>query len=84
MLPCMTQHKTPAQLRADAEAPLVKIGKRRKQLLAELAEIDTELRPLVVTAVRMEVPYRRIHELTGIAPNTAMKWRREADSAESP
>jgi len=76
----MTQ-QTPAQLRATAEAALVDPGAERKRLLDELEAVEVRIRPLVVEAVRMEVPYRRINELTAVAPNTAIKWRREADTA---
>jgi hypothetical protein len=74
----MTQ--TPAQLRAQAEAELKPLGQRRIRLLAQLDDVETELRPLVVHAVTMEVSYRRIYELTGVSPNTAAAWRRKADS----
>lgn len=69
----MTQ-LTPAELRAQAEAALKPLGQRRIKLLAELEAVEEELRPLVATAVRMEVPYRRINELTAVAPNTARAW----------
>ncbi|MBQ0855733.1 hypothetical protein J8N05_47115 (plasmid) [Streptomyces sp. BH-SS-21] len=69
----MTQ-KTPAELRADAEASLKAPGQQRIKLLAQLEEIEEGLRPLVAEAVRMEVPYRRINELTAVAPNTARAW----------
>jgi hypothetical protein len=69
----MTQ-KSPAELRAEAEAAIKPKGQRRIKLLAELEEIDRELRPLIAEAVRMEVPYRRINELTAVAPNTARAW----------
>ena len=69
----MTQ-KTPRELRADAEAALKGLGQRRIKLLAELEAVEAELRPLVAEAVRMEVPYRRINELTAVSPNTARAW----------
>lgn len=69
----MTQ-KTPAQLRAEAEKALTPLGQKRVRLLAQLEEIDRDLRPLIAEAVRMEVPYRRINELTAVAPNTARAW----------
>lgn len=73
----MTQ-KTPAELRAEAEAALTPLGQKRIKLLAELEEIDRELRPLIAEAVRMEVPYRRINEISGVAPNTARAWAKSA------
>lgn len=76
----MTQ-KTPAELRADAEVALKPLGQRRIKLLAQLEEVDRELRPLITTAVRMEVPYRRINELTAIAPNTARAWAKKGDGS---
>lgn len=71
----MTQ-KTPRELRAEAEVALKPLGQKRIKLLAQLEAVDAELRPLVVEAVRMEVPYRRINELTAVAPNTARAWSR--------
>ncbi|KOG25967.1 hypothetical protein ADK35_08050 [Streptomyces viridochromogenes] len=75
----MTQ-QTPAQLRAQAEEALKPLGQKRIKLLAQLEALEVELRPLVVEAVRMEVPYRRINELTAVSPNTATAWRRKADA----
>ncbi|MFE9927222.1 hypothetical protein ACFYQA_38660 [Streptomyces sp. NPDC005774] len=72
----MTQ-KTPAQLRADAEAALTGPGQRRIRLLAELEEVETELRPLIRSAREVELPIRRITELTAVAPNTIRAWMRE-------
>jgi len=75
---CQSQHmtqKTPAELRAEAEVALKPLGQKRIRLLAQLEEVDRELRPLVVEAVRMEVPFRRINELTAISPNTARSWK---------
>ena len=69
----MTQ-KTPAQMRADAEAALRGPGQRRIKLLQKLEELDAELRPIVRAARDVEVPLRRIGELTGIAPNTVRAW----------
>lgn len=69
----MTQ-MTPAQLRAEAEKALTPLGQKRVRLLAQLEEIDRDLRPLIAEAVRMEVPYRRINELTAVSPNTARAW----------
>ncbi|MFI2207664.1 hypothetical protein ACH47Z_44885 [Streptomyces sp. NPDC020192] len=75
----MTQ-KTPAQLRAEAEKAITPLGQKRVRLLAQLEEIDRDLRPLVAEAVRMEVPYRRINELTAVAPNTARAWSTKEDA----
>ncbi|MEU6012333.1 hypothetical protein [Streptomyces sp. NPDC047453] len=72
----MTQ-KTPAELRADAEAALRGPGQRRIELLAQLEAVDAELRPLVREARRMEVPIRRVTELTAVAPNTVRAWSRD-------
>jgi hypothetical protein len=74
----MTQ-KTPAELRADAEAALREPGQRRMELLAQLEELDAELRPLIREARRMEVPIRRITDLTAVAPNTVRSWVRQAE-----
>lgn len=69
-------NKTPADLRAEAEAAIKPLGQKRIKLLAQLEEVEKELRPLVAEAVRMEVPYRRITDLTAVAPNTARAWAR--------
>lgn len=74
----MTQ-QTPAQLRASAEAALKPLGAKRIKLLAQLDEVEAELRPLIVQAVTMEVPYRRITELTAVASNTVRKWAATPD-----
>ncbi len=74
----MTQ-QTPAQLRASAEEKLKPLGQKRVRLLAQLEALDAELRPVLVDAVRMEVPFRRIYELTGVSPNTARAWRKADD-----
>lgn len=71
----MTQ-KTPAQLRADAEAAIRPLGQKRITLLGQLEEIDAELRPLIQSARSVEVPLRRIAELTAVAPNTVRAWTR--------
>lgn len=77
----MTQ-KSPAELRAEAEAALQPLGQKRIKLLAQLEEVDRELRPLIAEAVRMEVPYRRINELSAVSPNTARAWSKaEAEKA---
>ncbi|MGK4586011.1 hypothetical protein [Kitasatospora sp. HPMI-4] len=70
-------HKTPAQLRADAEETLQEPGARRIQLQQDLDTLDAELRPLIRTARAMEVPLRRITELTGVAPNTVRAWTKD-------
>ncbi|MCW2899239.1 MAG: hypothetical protein JWO67_1504 [Streptosporangiaceae bacterium] len=75
----MTQ-KTPAELRADAEAALKPLGQKRIKLLAQLEALEVELRPLILQAISMEVPYRRINELTAVSPNTARAWNKAADS----
>lgn len=69
----MTQ-KTPAQLRADAEAAIKPLGQKRIKLLAQLEEIDVDLKPLIQSARSVEVPLRRIAELTAVAPNTVRAW----------
>ncbi|MFE0873250.1 hypothetical protein ACIP29_37600 [Streptomyces coelicoflavus] len=74
----MTQ-KSPAELRADAEAALRVPGQRRIKLLAELEAVEAELRPLVREARRMEVPIRRVTELTAVAPNTVRAWAKQAE-----
>lgn len=75
------QHTTPAQLRAAAEKRLTPLGKRRLHLLAQLEELDRELRPMVVEAIRTEVTYRRITQLTGLSHNTSRTWLRKAEQA---
>jgi hypothetical protein len=71
----MTQDDTtPAALRARAEEALKAPGRKRLKALAAVQAAEEELRPLVVAAVRNEVPFRKITELTGVAPNTARSW----------
>ncbi|MFG2738450.1 hypothetical protein ACGFX7_26960 [Streptomyces harbinensis] len=65
---------TPAQMRAQAEAALKPLGSKRIKLLAQIEEIDAQLKPLVRSARDVEVPFRRIAEITGVAPNTARAW----------
>lgn len=71
----MTQ-MTPAMMRAAAEDKLRPLGQRRIRLLTQLEEIDRDLRPLVTAARAVEVPIRRITELTAVAPNTVRAWSR--------
>lgn len=73
----MTQ-MTPAQLRAEAEKAITPLGQRRIKVLAQLDAIDAELRPLIARAVEVEVPFRRINELTAVAPNTARAWAKKS------
>jgi hypothetical protein len=80
----MSQPTTPAQLRAAAEDKIRPLGQRRIELLAELDELDVKLRPLVLAAVDVEVPLRRINELTAVAPNTVRAWRRRTEGADGP
>ncbi|MFI7278621.1 hypothetical protein [Streptomyces sp. NPDC049879] len=67
--------KTPAEMRADAEAALTPLGQERMELLARLDEIDSELRPLVLEALTVEVSERRIAQLTALARGTIRAWR---------
>jgi hypothetical protein len=71
---CMTSNVTPEQLRADAVEALKEPGRRRLELLRQIAEIDDELRPLISRAREVEVAFTRITELTGVAPNTVRSW----------
>jgi hypothetical protein len=67
--------KTPAEMRAAAEAALSPLGQERIQLLARLEEIDGELQPLVLDALKVEVSERRIGQLTALARGTIRSWR---------
>ena len=40
---------------------------------------DEELRPLVIAAVRLNVPYRRIRDLTGLSLDTISAWARSGE-----
>lgn len=75
--------ETPAQMRSRAEAALVQPGKARLKTKRTLDEQTEAVRPLVVQAVAMEVPYSRITELTGVAANTARAWYYASQSADS-
>jgi len=70
----MTSNVTPEQLRADAVEALKEPGAQRLELLRQIAEIDEGLKPLIARAREVEVPYTRINELTGVAPNTVRAW----------
>lgn len=50
-------------------------------MLRELEEVEAQLRPQVLAAREMELPLRKIYELTGIAPNTTAAWERQARAA---
>lgn len=77
----MTQ-KTPGQLRAEAEEALKPLGQKRIKMLADLEALDAELLPLIREARRMEVPIRRITDLTAVSPNTVRAWaKRDAPEA---
>lgn len=67
---------TPRMLRERAEEALRPVAQRRVELLAELEEIDRQLRPLVQKAVEAEVSYRRISSLSGLSPTTIRAWTR--------
>lgn len=73
----VTDDVTPARLRAQAEERLRPLGQRRIRLLAELEEVERELRPVVRDAVRVEVSQRRISALTALSTTTIGKWSRE-------
>jgi DNA-directed RNA polymerase specialized sigma24 family protein len=70
---------TPAELRAAAEERLLDPGARRIRVLAELEQIDEELRPLVVSARLNEVSLRRVSKVTGLSTNTITSWVRRAE-----
>lgn len=67
---------TPAKLRAEAVKALEVPGGRRKSLRAELDRVEADLKPLIVRAVRAEVPQRQIQDLTGLSRNTIIAWAR--------
>jgi DNA invertase Pin-like site-specific DNA recombinase len=70
-------HTTPAQLRAEAEAAIQPLGRKRLRLQEQLDELEQQLRPLVVRALDMEVAERRITELTGFSRTTFRRWKAE-------
>jgi hypothetical protein len=70
----MTSNVTPEQLRADAVEALKEPGRRRLELLKQIASVDDELKPLISRAREVEVAFTRITELTGVAPNTVRSW----------
>lgn len=72
----MPDDVTPAQLRARAEEKLRPLGQRRIRLLAELEEVEQELRPIVQEAVRVEVSQRKISAMTALSTTTIGKWSR--------
>ena len=70
---------SPADIRAAALGALSEPGERRRRLLAELAQVEEELRPLIARAVRAEVPHRQIQEVTGISRPTITKIARDSE-----
>ena len=70
--------RTPEERRAQAVAALMTPGEERRELLARVAELDGDLRPLVREAVAAGVPQPRIVEITGLARNTIRAWSRAA------
>jgi hypothetical protein len=70
---------TPAEMRAEAEAAIKPLGAKRIRLLRQLEEVERELRPLVGRALTVEVPERRITELTALSRTTIRRWK-AADS----
>lgn len=68
---------TPRMLRERAEEALRPVAQRRVELLAELEQVEQELRPLVRRAVAAEVSYRRITALSGLSPTTIRAWTKE-------
>ncbi|MGW8350821.1 hypothetical protein ACWGKB_20700 [Bacillus velezensis] len=44
------------------------------ELLVELNQVDAELRPLIRAARTVELPIRRITELTAVSTNTVRAW----------
>jgi Trp operon repressor len=53
------------------------LGQRRIRLLAELEEVESQLRPIVQEAVRVEVSQRKISAMTALSTTTIGKWSRE-------
>jgi hypothetical protein len=52
-------------------------GARRRELAAELAELDRIVRPLAIRATSLGVTYRRVSELTGIPIPTVARWTKQ-------
>ena len=74
----MTQ-QTPAEMRAEAEAALKRLAPKRQKLMKQLRELDeTETRPLVIHALRMEVSQRRIEAITGVSAHTSRAWLKKS------
>ncbi|GFE24137.1 helix-turn-helix domain-containing protein [Streptomyces nigrescens] len=65
---------TPEDARAKAVRQLMEPGQERTRLAAELERLDTKLRPLILEAIKVGVPYRRVAELTGISRATVARW----------
>jgi DNA-directed RNA polymerase specialized sigma24 family protein len=70
---------TPEDARAQAVRQLMEPGKERVRLAAELERLDTQLRPLVLEAIKAGVPTRRVAELTGISRATVARWGKHAE-----
>jgi hypothetical protein len=63
--------------KVEAERALRAPGERRLRAKEELRRADDELRPVVVKAMKANLPIRRIAEMTGLATTTVMLWGRE-------
>lgn len=63
--------------RAEAERALEAPGARRIAAKAEMRKADEALKPLVLRAIKANVPIRRVAELTGLTTSTVMLWGKE-------
>jgi hypothetical protein len=75
---------TAKQLREQSIRELTEPGQRRRALMDQLAEVDQEIRPLVIRAVDNGVPQRTITQLTGVAGATIRSWYRAAQQTSRP
>ena len=70
----------PEQERANAAAMLGALGLERLAVVRQLDALDEQLKPFVQQAVRAELPYRRISELTGYSRSTIARWSKDFGS----
>lgn len=68
--------------RADVVRRLIAPGTKRIELIADLAEVEAIVRPLVIEAVELGLTTRRIGDLVGLTSAGVSKWVSKARQAK--
>ena len=66
--------KSIEERRADVVRQLIEPGARRIHLIEQLADVEDEIYPLVIEAVRLGITTRRVGELVGLSSATVSNW----------